>query len=258
MEAPEHILLEFDHEELARLATHDGWGHFRTTLKDIEMVAVAREFLPQGHSTKAGLQDTICRSLGKVDSLYCSRPPEHQLLCADQLRLLNLYTTFVWSALRSEAIDNSVVEATIWKAFLSHNQTIRLGPRNELGHESKHPAVRSEDGERGEDPWFKVTVETIRTHEKAFNDVCVEFIHDPVVNTLNVQVPEEAPTSGSSNSDVCHGHLDFVLHTQSKGHVQLQFITGTSILLVDISLHPSQGEALIRQLGTIAGAEPIE
>lgn len=164
----------------------------------------------------------------------------------------------VWSALRSEAIDNSVVEATIWKAFLSHNQTIRLGPRNELGHESKHPAVRSEDGERGEDPWFKVTVETIRTHEKAFNDVCVEFIHDPVVNTLNVQVPEEAPTSGSSNSDVCHGHLDFVLHTQSKGHVQLQFITGTSILLVDISLHPSQGEALIRQLGTIAGAEPIE
>ncbi|KAL8918149.1 MAG: hypothetical protein Q9208_007501 [Pyrenodesmia sp. 3 TL-2023] len=93
MDTSHEILRDFNPEELALLSTKGRWDYFRTLLEDVEMVVAAREFVPEGHSAKAGLQGHICRFLGMTHSA-CQQRHGHnssKMLCADQMRLVNLF-----------------------------------------------------------------------------------------------------------------------------------------------------------------------
>ncbi|KAL8752326.1 MAG: hypothetical protein Q9184_005766 [Pyrenodesmia sp. 2 TL-2023] len=93
MDTPQEILRDFNPEELALPSTQGRWDYFRTLLDDVEMVVAAREFVPEGHSVKAGLQGHICRFLGMTHAA-CQQRHGHnssKMLCADQMRLVNLF-----------------------------------------------------------------------------------------------------------------------------------------------------------------------
>lgn len=88
----EDILAGFNAEELAAWSKNGCWGSFRTNLRELEMIEAARGCLPEGHPAKQGLlQGTVDRCLNKVVSSYKGYG---RMLCADQMRLLNLTLMF--------------------------------------------------------------------------------------------------------------------------------------------------------------------
>ncbi|KAL8916891.1 MAG: hypothetical protein Q9208_008293 [Pyrenodesmia sp. 3 TL-2023] len=85
------ILLEFDSDELAVLSTEGLWGSFRSALEDVETIATARIYLPEGHTMQLRLQGMLHRSLVKLENRQTSGSP---MLCVDQMRLFTLFDSF--------------------------------------------------------------------------------------------------------------------------------------------------------------------
>ncbi len=93
MDTANQILRDFNTEQLALLSVETRWGYFRMLLEDVEMVVAAREFVPEGHSVKAGLHNHIGRFLGMTHAA-CQQHrglDSSKMFCADQMRLVNLF-----------------------------------------------------------------------------------------------------------------------------------------------------------------------
>lgn len=92
--APE-ILRDSNAEKLAILSANTHWNCFRIMLRDVEMVIAARDFIPEGHSVKAGLQGHIYRFVALTLSAcqQCRGLESSRMFCADQMRLVNLFGT---------------------------------------------------------------------------------------------------------------------------------------------------------------------
>lgn len=99
MTTAEDILIGSNAEELTAWSANGSWGFFRTMLRDVEMVEAARQFLPEGHPGKVGLQGIICRALDIMQFRWhggrCGRGHTATvMLCADQMRLTNRFGSF--------------------------------------------------------------------------------------------------------------------------------------------------------------------
>lgn len=66
MDKMAEILLEFDSDELAVLSNEGRWGSFRSALQDVEAIATARIYLPEGHAMQLRLQGILLSFLVKI------------------------------------------------------------------------------------------------------------------------------------------------------------------------------------------------
>ncbi|CAO1605083.1 hypothetical protein XANCAGTX0491_008615 [Xanthoria calcicola] len=102
------ILLEFDSDELAVLSNEGRWGSFRSALQDVEAIATARIYLPEGHATRLHLQGILRSFLVEMQTKYHDgRSP---MLCTDQMRLITLVDYVKDLPQEKEQIKNNLRE----------------------------------------------------------------------------------------------------------------------------------------------------
>lgn len=137
MDKMAEILLEFDSDELAVLSTEGLWGSFRSALEDVETIATARIYLPEGHAMQSRLQGVLHRFLIKLENRQTRITP---MLCVDQMRLLTLFDSFKGLPQAKEQI----------KFMLQQQSDIPPSPdesRNNIAQEA--PGCRDPQAHRG-------------------------------------------------------------------------------------------------------------
>ncbi|KAI4173116.1 MAG: hypothetical protein LQ346_008477 [Caloplaca aetnensis] len=195
------ILLEFDSEELAVLSTEGGLGSFRSALADVETIATANIYLPEGHAMQSRLHGLVSRFLNTLANRQTAGSP---MLCVDQMRLFTLSDALkdlpqakeqiksmlqrqfdnpqsslaqdapgcrdpqahrglynTWMELDTNNADNKAVEEVIRNAFLSHSRPRRDATADNGGQGANSVFVCT--GDEQEQPQFQPSTFRVET-----------------------------------------------------------------------------------------------